>query len=165
MRKSALVISAAAMLAASAAHADPMKISMEKVAALYTTLTSTFGPTQMSSPSLKLGAVAAFAIAVDMDRLKPLVDNYNAIVKQKVDDVAKDHPEDVAAPGTTPNRFKPGSASDKAVTDAMTPLWKADQDVDLMRIKLADLNIGVDPTKNNSIPPTSLAAMLPIIDQ
>ena len=48
---------------------------------------------------------------------------------------------------------------------AMTPLWKADQDVDLMRIKLADLNIGVDPTKNNSIPPTSLAAMLPIIDQ
>jgi hypothetical protein len=157
------VIVAAAMFAASAAHAEDTKISMERVASLYTALTATFGPSQMGSPALKLSATTAFAIAVDMDRLKPLVDNYNAVVKQKSDEIAKDHPEDLVAPGVS--RFKPGSASDSAVTEAMTPLWKSDQDIDLMRIKLADLNIGVDPTKNNNISPAVLAAMLPIVDQ
>ena len=157
------VIVAAAMFAASAAHAEDTKISMERVASLYTALTATFGPPQMGSPALKLSATTAFAIAVDMDRLKPLVDNYNAVVKQKSDEIAKDHPEDLVAPGVS--RFKPGSASDSAVTEAMTPLWKSDQDIDLMRIKLADLNIGVDPTKNNNISPAVLAAMLPIVDQ
>ena len=163
MRKSALIVFAAAAIAAGSAQADPTKLSMEKVASLYTTLTAAFGPSQMGSPALKLSATTAFAIAVDMDRLKPLVDNYNAVVKQKSDEIAKDHPEDLVAPGVS--RFKPGSASDSAVTEAMTPLWKSDQDIDLMRIKLADLNIGVDPTKNNNISPAVLAAMLPIVDQ
>ncbi len=165
MRKLALIAFSAAALAAAPASADPLKISMEKAAALYTALTSTFGPQQMSSSALKLDGKTAFALAIDIDRLKPLVDNYNKVVKEKGDALATDHPEDVVASNSAGARFKPGSISDKAIIDAVTPLWRDDQDVDLMKVKLDALNIGTDPAKNNSIPPTTLAAMLPIIDQ
>ncbi len=164
MRKLALAIACALFFVAPAAKADQLKLSMEKIAALYTTLTATFGPPPAGAPALKLDAKTAFAIAIDIDRLKPFVDNYNAVVKDKSDVIAKEHPGDVAPAGAA-NRFKPGSIADKEVMDALTPLWKAVEDIDLMRIRSADLNIGVDPAKNNSISPAVLATMLPIIEQ
>ena len=70
MRKLALIAFSAAALAAAPASADPLKISMEKVAALYTALTSTFGPQQMSSATLKLDGKTAFAFFTEEDWTK-----------------------------------------------------------------------------------------------
>jgi hypothetical protein len=164
---------AAALLASSAALADPVMLSMQQVMSIGQTLTATFSsqaaPGHPPTAPLKIKAMAAYAIAADIERLATAQKLYEATVKDQVAIVTKDHPDDVAKPeDVAKGKADPGapfrreSAGEKAINEAMLPLWEKPQSIDLIMIALDDLNIGEKESENH-IDATVLVALLPII--
>lgn len=154
------------VLFVSPAKADSIKISVEKASALFQALSMGLNgaPSSPGAPPVpyKLSATATYAIAIDTSRLEPIVKAYQVAVKNEADAIAKNRPEDLMK--GSPANFVANSPAQLELADHLDPLWKAEQTLDVMRIKLADLNIGTDPTKNNQIPPNVIQALAPIID-
>ena len=157
-----ITMTALALLVAPPAFADSMKLSVEKVWNLSQALGALNG--QGNSP-YKLTAQATYSIAIDMSHLQPIIAAYQAALKTQGEKIAVEHPEDVAKGAATQlGQFVQGSPSAVELDNVMQPVWKGEQDVDIIRIKLADLNIGPDPAKQNQIAPAVLSALADILD-
>lgn len=156
------------------ATADPVKLTVEKAEALFQALNTGLGGTPVpGSPGAapvpyKLTATATYAIAINVSRLEPVVKAYQAAYKAEAIAIAKEHSDDVSkgsAPGSA--LFVANSPAQLEFGEHMDVLWsgpQSEQTLDLMRIKLSDLNIGPDPSKQNQISPSVIAALALIID-
>lgn len=166
----------AALFASGAASADPIKLNISSATNLYNGLNGLNGlavdPNCVDAPQrpcrrepYKLNAAASVAIAVDMGRIIVFAQEEQkatATARQvQTDIVAKDHPGDLqsGSPGVTAPYFKPGSDGERVLNEKMAAAPPVETSIDLVKIKLADLNIGPDKEKQNQIPPGALVVL------
>lgn len=166
MKKYVVTISAL-LTSCAIVHADPVKLSVEKASLLYQGL-DILNPNMPGQPidprkptsAYRFKSDVTYAIAIDISHLSDVVQTYQKLYKSTFDEIAKDRPGDELKGA---GAFKPGSEAEKQLTDKMSPAWAAEQTIELMKIRVKDLNIGTDTAKENQIPPSALVPIIPVL--